>query len=478
MEHRVSRRDAIRRGVATAILTGAAGLVGCARAAVPAVQQPKIILGMRAWGVGSGASGSPATINSLLYQNTEPWRAKHPGVDIRIIDNTGGPQSVITSIIGGTGPDIYHSWHPGIMFAVDGFAADLRPYIKQYNADLSVFNRAQMDVFILSDGSIRALPYYLGINTLAVCEGMLDALGLTYPAPDWTYQDYATLAAAVARGGSKVGNQPVYGGNYGLGPPTGHLPPDCVMQGFGGSYVEQSNLAKCNLGSEGSIRATTWAYGLAKADIITHPGASATFGATLAMTMAPSFFLPQAATNWRSLKWRYYNMPAFPVGGTVSQATEDFWALNPESPHLDLAWDLLHWCAFEPSWQVSQMKMFLLSPALMSLWDQWLTYVPQLAPIFTDKNLAAFANLAKNNNAYPVQFFRYNDPAAESMVNAMAVNMWGGQIGIRLGLTQLAQQIDAMQTTAAQTAPVTLSTLRQEQQVLKAGLGHMFGAAG
>ena len=348
----MSRRDVLRRGAAAAaLLGGAAGLAGCAGAAgkaAPTVQKPKIILGMRAWGVGSGATGSPATINSLLYQKTEPWRAKHPGVDIQIIDNNGGPQAVITSIIAGTGPDIYHSWHPGTMFADGGYAADLRPYIKQYNADLSVFNKAQMDQFILSDGSIRALPYYLGTQTMAVCEGMLDVLGLAYPLPDWSYQDYATLAAAVAKGGTyKTGstNQPVYGGNYGLGgigSPTGYLPPDCVLQGFGGSYVDPSNQAKSNLASEASIQAVTWAYGLGKAKMIAGPTSSANFGTTLAMDWAPSYFLPQAATGWRSLKWRYYSMPSFPVGGAVSTATSDLWALNPQSKQVDLAWDLLY----------------------------------------------------------------------------------------------------------------------------------------
>lgn len=460
MAPRVMRRDLLRRGAAAAALvTGAAALAGCAGqaagaakvATAPTVQQPKIVLGMRAWGVGSGAAGSPQTINALLYQKTAPWRAKNPGVDVKIIENTGGPQGLIASIIAGEGPDIYHSWHPGTMFATDGFAADLRPYLKKYNADLTVFNKAQMDLFILADGSIRALPYYLGIQTMAVCEGMLDVLGLSYPQPDWTYQDYADLCTAVAKGGKyKSGNSslPVYGGNYGLGnlgAPSGYLPPVCILQGFGGSYVDPSNPAKSNLGSAGAIQGTTWAMGLARENIIAGPGATANFGTTLAMDWAPSFFLPQAATGWRTLKWSYYNMPSFPIGGAVTAATEDLWALNPQSKHIDLAWDLLYWCSFEPSWQVSQMELFLLSPALTSLWDRWLTYVPQLAPILGTKNLKTFADLAQSGHAYPQQFLRYSDPSAENLTNAVGSQIWNNKVGIRVGLTQLAQQIDAME---------------------------------
>ena len=460
----LSRRGLLRSGVAAAAVVTGAGVAGCAQSAsavqsssssrlAPSVQKPKIVLGMRAWGVGSGAAGSPQVINSLLYQKTEPWRAKHKGVDINIIENTGGPQGVIASIIAGSGPDIYHSWHPGIIFAEQGYAADLRPYLKQYNANLSVFNKAQMDLFILADGSIRALPYYLGTQTMAVCEGMLDQLGLQYPAPNWTFQDYAALCTAVARSGKfKTGShsQPVYGGNYGLGnlgAPSGYLPPNCILQGFGGSYVAAGNQAKCNLDSPGAVEAVGWATNLAWNKILAGPGAAANFGTTLAMTWAPSFFLPQAATGWRSLKWRYYNMPSFPLTGPVTGATEDLWAMNPHTKHPSLAWDLLHWCTFEPSWQVAQMEIFLLSPALSSLWDHWLTYVPQIAPPLANKNLAAFATLARNNHAYPQQFFRYSDPSAENLVNAWGQKIWTKQIGVHGGLAQLTAQVDAMEST-------------------------------
>ena len=458
----LSRRGLLRSGVAAAAMWTAAGVAGCSapiggpggpKRAAAGVQKTKIILGMRAWGAGSGAAGSPQAIDGLLYQKTEPWRAKHKGVDIRILPNTGGPQAVITAILAGTGPDIYHSWHPGIIFAQPGFAADLRPYLKQYNVDISVFNKAQMDLFILSDGSIRALPYYLGTKTLAVCEGMLDQLGLNYPAPGWTYKDYAALCAAVARGAAKGGGQPVYGGNYGLGnlgAPTAFLPPDCILQGFGGSYVAPGDRAKCNLDAPGAVEAVAWASALAWNRFTAGPGASANFGTTLAMNWAPSFFLPQAATVWRALKWNYYPMPSFPLTGPVTGATEDLWAMNPHTKYPALAWDLLHWCAFGSPWQVAQMKMFLLSPALSALWDQWLTYVPKIAPPLAKKNLRAFADIVHNNHAYPLQFFRHGDPETENLINSYGEKIWGKQVGIHGGLTQLTAQVDAMQASLAQ----------------------------
>ncbi len=471
-------------------LAGAAGCAGPtglatdgpASRVAPALQQPKIVLRMRAWGVGSGAVGSPQVIKSLLYQKTEPWRAKHRGVDVQVLPNTGGPQAVIASIIAGDGPDIYHSWHPGIIFATQGYAADLRPYLKQYNANLSVFNKAQMDLFVLADGSVRALPYYLGTKTFAVCEGMLDRLGLNYPGPNWTHKDYATLCTAVARAGqSTAGSGPVYGGNFGLGnlgAPTAYLPPNCILRGFGGSYVAARDAARCNLDSPGAIAAVTWASTLAWDKVLAGPGASANFGTTLAMLWAPSYFLPQAATGWRSLKWNYYDMPSFPLTGPVTGATEDLWAMNPHTKHPALAWDLLHWCAFEPFWQIAQMEIFLLSPALTSLWDHWLAYVPQIAPPLAKKNLRAFAALARSNQAYPLEFFRYGDPAAEGVVNAYGQKVWAKQLGVRVGLTQLAAQVNALQATLARERPLSFSQARAQAGRERQRLQGMFQATG
>ena len=190
------------------------------------------------------------------------------------------------------------------------------------------------------------------------------------------------------------------------------------------------------------------------------------------------YFLPQAATGWRSLKWNYYDMPSFPLTGPVTGATEDLWAMNPHTKHPTLAWDLLHWCAFEPFWQIAQMEIFLLSPALTSLWDHWLAYVPQIAPPLAKKNLRAFAALARSNQAYPLEFFRYGDPAAENVVNAYGQKVWAKQLGVRVGLTQLAAQVDALQATLARERPLSFSQARAQAGRERQRLQGMFQATG
>ncbi len=470
----ISRRSALARGGAAAVaVTALGGVAGCGTLGSKpgaTTQKPRTIIALRAWGYGSGAAGSEATINGLLHSATATWRAKHPGVDVQIVPNTGGPGQVVAEILAGTGPDIYHSWHPDVIFATDGLTVDLSPYLRKSNANLSAFNKAQMSLFQLPSG-VRALPCYLGTMALAVNETLLDSLGLTYPQPGWTYKEYGQLATEISR--SHQGKSQVYGGAFGLGnlgAPNGFLPPNCILEGFGGSYVAAGNPTKCNLDAPGSVEAIKWIYGLAQSKAITSPNGGGRFSqGTLGMTWAPSFFLPQAATNWNSLKWHYYDMPSFPQTGPVTGATSDLYAMNPASKNPDLAWSLLEWLSFEPEWQRKMIRIFLLSPALVSLWEEWVTLVPQYAPPLANKNLKAFATLAQNNHAYPQQFMRWQADQAYTLMNTWGQKMWSRQIGVTGGLSSMVKQIDALELSGASAANALTKVQRELKTVPKTG---------
>lgn len=465
---RPTRRRLLRQGVVAAAALAAGGtLTACASNATtavqPIVQQPKIIFVLRPWGGGggSGAQGNPKTIDALLYAATEPWRNRNSGVDVKIVPNNNLTSDVLTPILGGTGPDVYHSWHPANVFASEDFTTDLTASIRKANADLTVFNKAQMDLFKLPNG-IRALPCYLGTMTLAINEAMLDDMGLTYPAEGWTIKDYASLATSMAR--TQYNKKKVVGGDFALGnlgANAGSLPPVCVLQGFGGSYLDPNDPTKCVVDSAAAITATNWAYDLYNAKAI---GSTGNFqNGTLGMTWAPSFFLPQAATTWKGFKWSYYPMPAFPVGGVVSGGTEDFYAANPNTKYPDLAWDMMSFLCIEPDWQRAMMSIFLLSPALTTLWDEWIARVPQYAPPLGDKNLKFFADLAKGNKAYPQQFARYQATQADSIFSTWGTKIQSGLVSVQEGLRQCAALVNALEVAAA----AEVVTLQKTQSELK-----------
>lgn len=462
------RRRAVLRAAALGGALGAAGgwaLAQPVAAAAPELQHGTITLQLRAWGWGSGVGGTETVVNKLLWEDTEPWRATHKGVNILIVPNTGGPGQIIADILAGNGPDVFHSWHPSTVFS-GHYTLNLDPFIRQSNADLSVFNAAQLARFRLADG-YHALPCYLGTMTLAVNEGLLDQMGLTYPAPGWTYQDFAELARRATRPSTNPAKR-VYGADFGLGnlgAPSGYLPPAAVLEGFGGAYVDPSNPARCYLDSAGSVAAVEWVYGLARENIISNPNGGGSFHLNqAAMTWAPSFFLPQAAENWRSLKWSYYSMPAFPTGPATG-ATSDLYAINPLTKYPNLAWELLSWLSFEKTWQRRMIDLFLLSPALKSLWEEWVARVPVIAPPLQGKNLQAFAQLATGDRAFPQQGFAYESVQADALVDQWGNKIWTHQVGIREGLTQLTKAIDALEASANVVAAQQAATLRAIESV-------------
>jgi multiple sugar transport system substrate-binding protein len=447
-------------GLVSSAAAVAAGPGLVARAAAPGLRHGKIVLQFRAWGYGSGALGTEQELDTFLYKYTAPWRATHPGVDIQIVPNTGGPGQVIADILAGTAPDVFHSWHPGTIFA-GNYTLNLTPYVQQYNADLSVFNQAQLSRFQLPDG-LHALPYYLGTLALAVNEGYLDQKGLSYPKPGWTWQDLEKLARAATTPSSDP-SKAIYGTGFGLAGwdgPTGYLPPPAVLEGFGGAYVDPKNPARCYLDSPGSVQATEWVYSLVRAREL---GGGNNFPSSVIVS-ADSFFLPQAATGWRSFKWRYYDMPAFPTGPATS-ATSDLLAINAYTKYPDLAWDLAHWVAFEKTWQRSMIKLFLLSPALKELWEEWVRYVPIIAPPLADKNIQAFATLATGNRAFPKQGFAYVDEQANAIISNWAAKIWNNQVSVAEGLAEMTRQVNALEAAGKTLVANQNSVLRQIEAV-------------
>ncbi len=417
----------------------------------PTTQQPKITLILRAWGWGSTRlTASQQTVLGLQYAATAPWRAKHRGVDITVVPNIGGPQEVATAIIGGAGPDVYHSWHPGTIFASSALTTDLAPYIRQNNSSLSVFNRAQMKLFELPNG-IRALPCYLGIVAPAINYSVLDSLGLSYPSKTWTAAEYASLCTSVASGsGGKIIGGALGLSGFSLG---ADMPAEFVLQGFGGSYQNPGKPSQCTLDSPECVAAYSWLMGLAKRKIVTGPGISGSLSkGTLAVQLMSTWSFIYAASVWRSLKWDFVQMPSFPKTGPATFATSDFYAMNPNTKHASLAWELLSWLSFEPEWQRSQISIFLLSPALMALWSEWEHRVAALAPPLAGKNLAVFANLARSGKAYPTPFFQHSNSLVRAALSKWGQAIWNQSVGVHQGLAQATTQVNAINASATKLA--------------------------
>ena len=449
-----TRRRLFQASAAAGVVVTAGGvLVGCK--ATPPVAHAKIILRFRAfvpWDWNASGNNTPAQTQKLYYSATEPFRAANPGVDIQIVPYDGNTAAYETSVIAGNGPDISHGWHPAQQWA-GGFMLDLSPYIKKDNLDVSVFNKAQLATFRPSGGALYALPMYLAPVALAVNEGLLDQRGLQYP-PDtgsWTWREAATLWTA-ATAFSADPKKAIYGTNLllgGLGATSGVLPTEFLMRGWGTSYFNQSG-ERCTLDSPQAIACTKFAYGLTRAHVngqgsIFQFAQYATVGAFAETAL-------QYAISWRGLKWRLYPLPIWPAGEATG-ANVDYYMINPESKHKDLAWTLLRWLSFEPAWQRTMIDMFLLPPALKAMYPEFVARVKSLAPDLKGRNLEVWSAQALSNLCFPKHSPLYDSTNVENAIAQTGTKIWNNQVSVTIGLAQVAKQVDSMEALAKAQAP-------------------------
>lgn len=459
----LTRRTLALRAAATGAVSGLALLSGGAAAAATR-GSGKITITFRAW---TSSNTNLRTEGEVMQRAVEPYMRKHPGVHIQVIPQGDTIGDVMSAILAGQGPDVYHSWHPQSVFSNPAFAVDLTPYVKQYNADLSVFNQAQLQVFQQPRG-LLALPYYLGTYAATLNLGLFDQAGVSYPDPQWDYKEYEKLARALSHKAQGTQKQ-VWGGSIGLGwmgaPPNDGtndpFVPPFIAWGFGGgSYVDPTDPARCVADSEATVKANEWAWNLANDGVVANAGAWWSFTSNqYAIIPGPSFFLTMAATGFRSLKWDFWPMPTFP-NGPATGATEDMTVLNPNCRHKDVAWDFMYWLAFQPDWQRAQMRIYLLSPALTSLWDEWVEVVKTTAPPLATKNIAAFATMAKENHAFPKQIFAYEAVQADAIFGTWGQKIAAKQVSVRQGLAQITKQVNALEAEGPTLAAQSLARER------------------
>lgn len=83
----------------------------------------------------------------------------------------------------------------------------------------------------------------------------------------------------------------------------------------------------------------------------------------------------------------------------------------------DAAWELLKWITVDPGWQQFLMNVELLTPCLLSLWDQWQMRVKSVAPPLRDKNIQWYQDALQNNYSWPAVFFKYNSPQVNTIID-------------------------------------------------------------
>lgn len=448
-----TRRQALRAGAtavgalaAVATVGGAEPQAGAATRLTRAAANPVVI-----------TVKPDVTVTDAVWEITQealqPLLKAHPGLEVRPGPNVWQSQAV-ASLLAGNGPDVFGDWD-FTGYPAAGVAMDLTPYIKRDNVDLSIYPKGLVQ-YIHQLGALSptnptgfyALPQLTVPNTMVVNLGILDQLGLSYPQPDWTYQQWARLweAATVRPSRGKTGRVggvvDMWGYDFSMG-----LPAPYVLYGWGGEYVDAENLTRCVLDRSGSIACGEWVFDLFWNNVIVSGDDNSGFanGQIVSATWEGDY-LPAAATMFRGLKWDFFTLPRWPVRDTsyTSANLDGIWA---GTKHPDAAWLVLKWITTSPVWQRLQMHMLLYPPSDLNLYEEWIAVARQVASPLRDKNLDVFLHYSETRNAYVGNLFRYSSNQVKSLCQHLAQDLASRKVSVREGFSAAAQQINRIEAT-------------------------------
>ena len=460
----LTRRAAMQMGVGATV---AGALVGTMATALPvqAAAAP-ITLVWRPWYNFPNGTG-PAAI-SLMQRGLEPWLAKNPGVKVDIT-TLGYQGATVAAMLAGDGPDVFEDWvlPP---YIENNLVYNIQPLVEQDNVNLSIFPSGEMGYFADAGrfapgggAGLYCLPAYIHTLAMAVNEGILDQMGLKYPEPDWTYEQWTNLWRTTTVHSADPTKQRYGGQLYWSGYDYyGVNPAPFYMKGFGGGYVNPSNATQCYINQPGSVNCLEWAFGLLQEKVL----GSNTFhtGHQVSTPRGTAGGLPYSASAWQAVKWDFFAMPVWPQG-RYTFAASDFYAIAAGTKRPDIAWSFLKFLCVETTWQAFMMRLALNGPNQKGLYPEWQRVVGEVAPPLRTKNLGVIVQAVENNEPYFGHTFQYADSQAGAIINQYTTLAQTNKMTVREATAEIARQVNALEATGATTQAQAYKALLKIEQL-------------
>jgi ABC-type glycerol-3-phosphate transport system substrate-binding protein len=452
---RLRRREAMRRGVGAVSLTGLALASGRdAFASAPAIARPTIELVVELNWEGNG--NFPGLVQALADQFiADHWTVRHPGVRVTTLPGDGANGNVhesagstVAAILAGAGPDIVSPCQAIESFYSQGLLRPLDPYVKADNIDLSVYPADILSTMTFN-GTLYGLPDTLMPHTLFVNLSMLDALGVAYPEPDWTYTQATDLWRSIA---GNVNKQWLYGARLGLDSQSGGSI-SWLMHAFGGS-VRSDDGTRCAMDSPQALQAFQWLMPLIQAKVA-EPGWPGWAGTSSVFQTAPSYGIAGYAVSAHAagLQWTFFPYPVFPAGRST-MLLSCMYGMNASSKNPpDLVWDFMKFITVEPAWQRyfnSQLALSTPNQTTAELWDYWLRVATATAPPLRSAHLEYFREATAYGWSWAT--FRYEDGQAQNIINSYVNKMITRQMSVEQAAAEMTRQINALEVAGAAVA--------------------------
>ena len=422
---------------------GASGAArGSASSALPGVANPTTVLNFAPNWQGATWNKTALELNQEFFDTNYP--AKHPGVRVVVHNGSvqGGAGGQIAASIAGSGYlDVFQDCCNDLAtLNASGILQPLDDYLKRDNIDASIWPKGHVEV-LTWDGKLKALPAYDGPCVIFYRQDLLDALGFPYPDPNWDYKTATTLwtsCVGKTKSGSQRGGCSIFDTGYSellnwwvhawggqeMTPDRKTALTDSPQVQDMGTYVQENWKSKALVG---------------RSDPSSLVREQCVFKQSGGWEL-----LPAALQLGNKYKWDILPVPKWPAGRSTF-LNIDYYVLNAVSKNLDAAWDLIKYVCAEPDYQRFQMQTTLVQPCLLSLYDQWETIAVSTAPVLTGKAINWYKDAATGGYAWPTLFFEYQATQAQSLIDTWMGQVWTGKVSAQLGLSQLTQQINALQ---------------------------------
>ncbi len=429
---------------ATAV-TGAV-LAGCGGPAPPLRAQPTVLT----YAPSAQWKNPGGNWQQFLRPALDHFEAEHPGIRVQLAGFAPGG-GYLAELLAGRAPDVFQDYNIIPYLEASHLLVDLNPLLKKDDIPRSTWSSLQLDAFTDARGTFF-LPRYMNCAVIAVNLGDLDARGLSYPDPEWTYADAARLFAACTwnSGANRhYGFAPIFDGQT-LSGSAGPMPnTHYAAQTFGGSVMDETRLV-CTLGDPRVAQALQWWESLFWEGIAVGGRWANPFpGATFAEFETDRLY--HAASQWIGhYKFMFMPLPRFPAGrmGWCGLAGH---AINAHARDVGAAWALVKFLDAEPWYQRYRMRLLLVAPGMLSLWPEFEQVVIAVAPGFRDRGLHWYAESA-TKWARPGHYFKYDASQAMAAINKTTAAIFQRKVDLTAGLRGVARQVNAMETAAAAAA--------------------------
>lgn len=463
----ITRRTTLRTAAAALLAAGGAALAGCANQ------------GATAGNSASSASGPipipQSGVTRLTFQAPPgpPWNKTTIGLTQQFVDDNfnanpkykgiwatvspagwGSGAGQITADIAGSGyTDVWAMCCNDIpALEGSGFVQPLDALLRRDNISVNHWSQGHILANTYA-GQLYGLPSYDGTLAVIYRQDLLDDLGLPYPDPDWDYRAAADLWAKCV-GKTKTGAKRAGVSLYWDSP---YEMIDWWLRGWGGREMD-SGQTQATMSSPEGAACLGYAADLFASGAAIHRGDAGLLASEKAIFLQRHAGAIEAATTLGTkYKWNILPNPVWPKGRTTF-VTIDCYMLNKASKDVNAAWELLKWLAlgtqqgdgsFDHAWAKFQIQICVITPALVDLWDYWMTTATAVAPPLQGKDLHWYYDAAKQGYAYPTIFFKHQPNQAAGMVDTWTGQILSGKLSPELGLRQMQDQINALQAAGA-----------------------------